>query len=71
MAILGMPSGGCRRPLGKMTKQGIEKVLQVGRTIQSNYPEIFKPVEDFFDVDIESRLNNPSIISDLTYNEYS
>nr|MBL0701264.1 4-hydroxy-tetrahydrodipicolinate synthase [Desulfobacterales bacterium] len=27
MSILGMPSGGCRKPLGKMTQKGVEKVL--------------------------------------------
>lgn len=70
MAVLGMPSGGCRRPLGKMTKNAIEKVLNVGRTIQSNNPEIFKPIEEFFGVDVESRLNDTSIIDDLIYKEY-
>lgn len=70
MAILGMPSGGCRQPLGKMTLNGIETVLSAARTVQSNNPEIFKPVEDFFNVNIAERLENPEVWKDLHYKEY-
>lgn len=70
MSILGMPSGGCRKPLGKMTKNGLEKVLEAGRTIQSRNPEIFKPISEFFDVDIDKRLNDPSTYEGLFYKEY-
>jgi len=70
MEILGMPSGGCRQPLGKMSKNGLETVLNAARTVHSDYPEIFKPVSDFFDVDIEERLNTPAFWEGLTYEEY-
>jgi 4-hydroxy-tetrahydrodipicolinate synthase len=70
MAILGMPSGGCRQPLGKMTKQGVEKVLDVAGKVQANNPEILKPVADFFNVDIDARLNDPAIWEGLCYKEY-
>jgi len=70
MAIIGMPVGPCRQPLGKMTKKGIEVVLDVGRTVWKNNPEILKPVADFFDVDIEARLNDESILAGLTYDQY-
>ncbi len=70
MSILGMPSGGCRRPLGKMTKKGLEKVIQAARKIQSDNPEIFKPIADFFNVDIDTRLKNPSSWEGLCYKEY-
>ena len=70
MAILGMPVGPCRRPLGKMTKKGIEVVLDAGRTVWKNNPEILKPVADFFDVDIEARLYDESILAGLTYDQY-
>ncbi|MBC8393248.1 MAG: 4-hydroxy-tetrahydrodipicolinate synthase [Deltaproteobacteria bacterium] len=70
MSILGMPSGGCRKPLGKMTKNGLEKVLEAGRTVQSKNPEIFKPISEFFEVDIDKRLNDPSIYAGLFYEEY-
>ena len=70
MAILGMPVGPCRRPLGKMTNKGIEVVLGVGRTVWKNNPEILKPVADFFGVDIEARLYNESILAGLRYDQY-
>jgi 4-hydroxy-tetrahydrodipicolinate synthase len=70
MTILGMPSGGCRRPLGRMTRNGIETVLAAARSIQSNEPEIFQPVEEFFDVNIAERLDNPAVWESLFYDEY-
>jgi len=70
MSILGMPVGPCRQPLGKMTKNGIEVVLDAGRTVWKNNPEILKPIADFFGVDIESRLYDKSILTGLAYNQY-
>lgn len=70
MTILGMPSGGCRKPLGKMTKNGLEKVLEAARTVQANNPEIFNPVAEFFEVDIDRRLNNPALYERLFYDAY-
>ncbi|MCK5784678.1 MAG: 4-hydroxy-tetrahydrodipicolinate synthase [Desulfobacterales bacterium] len=70
MAILGMPSGGCRQPLGRMTKKGLETVLETGRQVQADNPEILKPVADFFNVDIDERLNNPENWEDFYYTEY-
>ncbi|MFZ0134178.1 MAG: 4-hydroxy-tetrahydrodipicolinate synthase [Desulfobacterales bacterium] len=70
MTILGMPSGGCRRPLGKMTRKGIEVVLLAARTLQAATPEILEPVARFFNVDIAARLENPAIRETLVYQEY-
>jgi len=70
MAILGMPGGPCRRPLGKMTKKGLDVVLEAARTVQSDYPEIFAPIADFFNVDIEKRLMDDSLWPNLVYKEY-
>ena len=70
MAILGMPGGPCRRPLGKMTKKGVEVVLEAGRTVWKNNPEILKPVADFFGVDVEARLFDESLLGPLMYSEY-
>lgn len=70
MAILGMPAGGCRPPMGKMTKAGLDKVLGAARKVQSENPEILKPVADFFGVDIEERLNTPANWEGLCYQEY-
>ncbi len=70
MAILGMPSGGCKPPLGKMTRNGLNKVLEAARTVLLTAPEILKPIEDFFGVNIEERLENPKYREGLCYAEY-
>jgi 4-hydroxy-tetrahydrodipicolinate synthase len=70
MAVLGMPGGPSRQPLGKMTRNGLEVVLTAGRTVWENNPEILQPIADFFNVDIEARLNDNSSWAGLTYDEY-
>ncbi|MBC2714192.1 MAG: 4-hydroxy-tetrahydrodipicolinate synthase [Desulfobacteraceae bacterium] len=70
MNILGMPSGPCRRPLGKMTQNGIEKVLAVVRKTQADNPEILAPVAEFFNVDIDERINTPKHWESLSYQSY-
>jgi 4-hydroxy-tetrahydrodipicolinate synthase len=70
MAVLGMPSGPCRQPLGKMTKNGLDVVLNAGRTVWKNSPEILSPIADFFGVDIEARLYDPTYWTGLTYDGY-
>jgi 4-hydroxy-tetrahydrodipicolinate synthase len=70
MAILGLPAGHCRRPLGKMTKKGLDIVLDAARTVQKANPHILQPAADFFNVDIEERLNNPVHWEGLCYKEY-
>jgi len=70
MAILGMPSGMCRKPLGKLTQAGLDTVLNAVRTVQSQSPEILQPVAEFFNVDIDERLTNPSNWEGLYYETY-
>jgi len=70
MTLLGMPSGGCRRPLGKMTKSGLDRVIDIARTVHANNPEILGPAGDFFNVDIAARLNDPTLLKGLYYEEY-
>ena len=67
MAILGMPAGPCRRPLGKMSKSSLDVVLNTARQVQNNSPEIFQPVAEYFKIDIAERLNNPSYLANLFY----
>jgi len=67
MNILGMPSGPCRRPLGKMTKKGIQVVLNNVRLVYERNPEILEPIESFFDVRLEERLYNEKYWKSLTY----
>jgi 4-hydroxy-tetrahydrodipicolinate synthase len=70
MNILGMPAGPCRQPLGKMTANGLNVVLETGRTVQRTHPGIFAPIAEFFGVDIESRLNDEANWKDLCYEGY-
>ncbi len=71
MTILGMPSGGCRQPLGKMSQNGLNTVLTVARKIQADHPEILQPVADFFNVDISARLADPANWDGLSYEDYA
>ena len=70
MNILGMPSGTLRPPLGKMTKQGIQVVLDAAREVHKNNPEILEPIESCFGVNVEERLNDDEFCSGLYYEEY-
>jgi 4-hydroxy-tetrahydrodipicolinate synthase len=67
MNVMGMPSGPCRQPLGKMTRNGLEVVLANARKVYENHPEILKPIEDFFSVDLMERLYNERFWQGLTY----
>jgi len=68
MNILGMPAGPCRPPLGRMTRQGLQAVLEAGRTAHEASPDLFAPVEEFFGVDIGSRLSRDEW-EDLCYQD--
>jgi 4-hydroxy-tetrahydrodipicolinate synthase len=70
MQILGMPSGPCRQPMGKMTQNGLEKVVAALRQVQANNPEILQPVAEFFNVDVEKRLITENNWNELTYSSY-
>jgi 4-hydroxy-tetrahydrodipicolinate synthase len=70
MQLLGVPSGPCRRPMGKMSRQGLEKAVAIIRTVQAKNPEILAPLADFFDVDIDARLNDERQWEGLYYSDY-
>ncbi|NOX96791.1 MAG: 4-hydroxy-tetrahydrodipicolinate synthase, partial [Nitrospirae bacterium] len=53
---LGMPAGPCRQPLGRMSRGGVEKIRQAARTVWKNNPEILRPIEEVYKVNIEERL---------------
>ncbi|MFB3888492.1 MAG: 4-hydroxy-tetrahydrodipicolinate synthase [Candidatus Bathyarchaeia archaeon] len=67
MNVLGMPAGPCRQPLGKMTRAALDLVLQAARKVYEAHSEIFKPVEQFFDVDLMDRLYNERYLEGLAY----
>jgi len=70
MQILGMPSGSCRQPTGKMTRKGFSIVLDAARTVYQNNPEIFTPLANFFNVDIETRLADEKMHQRLIYTDH-
>ena len=70
MNILGMPSGPCRRPMGKMTRNGIEQVLATVRQVQANHPEILAPAAEFFNIDIAARIHTSKNWESLYYTTY-
>jgi 4-hydroxy-tetrahydrodipicolinate synthase len=70
MAILGMPGGACRRPLGRMSKNGLAHVLTAAQHVQRDNPEIFAPLADFFGVDVAARLNDATLVKRLAYEAY-
>ena len=70
MNILGMPSGPCRRPLGKMTRAGAQVVLDAARQVHKNDPANLAPVGEFFGVDVEARLRDDSLVEQLVYAAY-
>jgi 4-hydroxy-tetrahydrodipicolinate synthase len=71
MTVLGMPAGSCRRPLGKMTSQGLDQLLSAAQQVYANAPELFAPLAAFFDTDVEARLNDPQYRENLVYDTYS
>lgn len=67
MNILGMPAGPLRPPLGKMTRKGLEIVIKAAREVYEKSPDILRPVEDFFEVDLSERLYNEKSWKGLSY----
>ncbi len=70
MQLLGMPSGPCRSPLGKMTRSGLDVVIGIAKTVQANNPEILAPLAECFNVDIDARLNDERFQEGLYYTDY-
>ena len=70
MTVLGFPVGPCRPPLGKMTKKGFQIILDKIRRVYESNPEILKPIEEFFDVNLERRLYEEKYWRGLVYDSY-
>lgn len=65
MNVLGMPSGPCRQPLGRMSLNGIKVLKDAIYSVMTNNPEILSPICDFYGVDVFSRINDNSIWNSL------
>lgn len=70
MNIMGMPSGPCRQPLGRMTRKAIDFIVNQARKTYEEHPEILEPIEDFFDVDLSDRLYSARYLDGLYYESY-
>ncbi len=66
MAGLGMPVGGCRRPLGKMTRAGVDQCRDALREVHRAAPEILAPIGEAFGVNIERRIEDAAVWAPLT-----
>ncbi len=64
---LGMAAGHCRRPLGKMSENGVEIVRGAVRTVWENNPELLKPIEKAYNVRVEERIRNDKYWEELVY----
>ena len=61
MEGLGMPVGPCRRPLGRMTRAGVEKCRQALIEIHKSTPELLNPIGQSFGVNVGDRLSDGAI----------
>jgi 4-hydroxy-tetrahydrodipicolinate synthase len=67
MNILGMDVGPCRGPLGRVTTQALDRMLEGLRRVWTRNPEVLEPIEKAFDVSIDKRLKDPRHWEGLTY----
>ena len=58
MKALGLPSGPCRPPLGKMTPKGVEIVRNALKAVYEKDKEVFMSLQDFYKINVEDRLTN-------------
>ena len=70
MHLIGMPSGPCRQPLGKLGPNAAASLLQIAREQHAKHPELFERIEDFFHVNVGERLLNHDIIREIAYETY-
>ncbi len=64
---LGMASGRCRQPLGKMTAAGVEHVRDVARQTHAQDPSILQPVEEAYGVNVQERIDDDAVWAALAY----
>ena len=58
MKGLGLPSGPCRPPLGKMTPKGVEVVRNALKEVYGKDKEVFRPLQEFYKINVEERIFN-------------
>ena len=70
MHLLDLPSGPCRRPLGRMTRAGLQSLIDATRQVHATDPTLFSPIIDFFAIDVEARLADAALADQFTYAAY-
>lgn len=65
MAGLGMSVGICRKPLGKMPKEGVERCRKALQDLNATAPEILKPIGEAFGVNVAARLADNAVWNEL------
>jgi 4-hydroxy-tetrahydrodipicolinate synthase len=70
MHLLGLPAGPCRQPLGRMTRAGLQALIDATRRVYAADPTLFNSIADFFTIDIEVRLADSTLAAQLTYPAY-
>jgi 4-hydroxy-tetrahydrodipicolinate synthase len=58
MKCLGLPSGPCRPPLGKMTPKGVQVVRNALKEVYEKDKEVLGPLQEFYKINIEERLSD-------------
>jgi len=58
MKGLGLPSGPCRQPLGKMTPKGVEVVRNALKEVFKKDKGVLMPLQEFYKINIEERIFN-------------
>jgi 4-hydroxy-tetrahydrodipicolinate synthase len=58
MKGLGLPSGPCRPPLGRMTPKGVEVIRNALKEVYQKDKEVFTPLQDFYKINVEERFSN-------------
>ncbi len=56
MRGLGLPSGPCRSPLGKMSPKGVELVRKAVKTTYEKNRELLIPIQDYYKVNLKERI---------------
>ncbi|MFC1612712.1 dihydrodipicolinate synthase family protein [Patescibacteria group bacterium] len=66
---LGINAGHCAPPLGKMSLLLVQIIRDIVRKVWRTYPECLHPLADFYDLDIEERLEDDDVWHQLAYEE--
>jgi 4-hydroxy-tetrahydrodipicolinate synthase len=67
LRILGVPVGACRKPLGRMTLEGVKLVQAALRKVHEKDPSLLEPLGDHFGIDLARRLDDEHSLEGLSY----